>query len=88
MPQQLLPPPVAEAETRSLLHRRDKIRLISVEVRRNLDRLIELQEAFEASWITSDPSDVEAGRAVITDLIEEIARAKNSVYELRRLTQP
>lgn len=75
-------------EARVLIPRDDKVRLISVEVRRNIEDLISIHQAFEQKWFAEDPPDFEGGRGVISELLEGISRTRNSALELYRTSHP
>jgi hypothetical protein len=88
MAQELVSAKSGHPEARTLIPRDDKIRLISVEVRRNIEDLISIHQAFEKKWFSDEPPDFEGGRGVITELLDGIIRARNSTLELGRMARP
>jgi len=88
MSQELVSAKSGLLEARTLIPRDDKIRLISVEVRRNLEDLISIHQAFEKKWFTDDPPDFEGGRGDISELLDGITKTRNSTLELYRMARP
>ncbi len=88
MSQELVSAKSKRAEARILIPRDDKIRLISIEIRRNLDDLISTHQGFEKKWFTDAPPDCEGAREVISELLEGVAKLRDSTLELDRMSRP
>jgi hypothetical protein len=77
-----------ESASARVLPKDDKVRIVIVDCQRALDLAIEELQRFRELWFVEDPPKLAEAREVILRLLEEPARIRNALFELRRITEP
>jgi hypothetical protein len=79
---------VGEPQVAVALPKDDKIRYAVTECQRNLGSAIEELQRFRSLWFVANPPRFAEAREVILGLLDEAPRIRNSLLELKRITEP